>query len=149
YALAAALVSQYTSNSANTILDPTNAINNAHNQAVQTAIWYLTYNTDYQPAATWPAFSLPSGVSQSAVNYWINWAENHVSSVDLRAWAIISGPATAAGSLLNPTTGMYQTFLVQVASNPEPGFYGVLLVGLAGLYVAARRRKAALNATAA
>jgi len=73
----------------------------------------------------------------------VNWAENNVTSVDMGAWAVISGPANADGTLLPPGgDNGYQTFLVQVDPVPEPTFFGLLAVGLAGLAAVAVRRRA-------
>ena len=61
YALAAALVSQY--DNTNNQIQPENPENDARNQAVQSAIWDITYNTDYNPGATWPPAGNPFDIS--------------------------------------------------------------------------------------
>jgi hypothetical protein len=152
YTLAAALISEY-EDSSNQI-DPTNPANTSQNQAIQTAIWYLTYNNEYNPGATWAPFDPTQyGASNGNINspgdylYWVNWAENNVTSVDLNDWAIVSGPADASGNLLPPNgVNGYQTFLVQVQPTPEPTFFALLAVGLLGLAVVARKRRAQLAA---
>ncbi len=137
YALAAALVSQYQDGSG--VIDPTNPVNDSRNQSIQTAIWYLTYNSDYTtPMGPWPS-GAPYDLSSNNYMYWVNWAEQNVKSVNLNDWAVISGPAPG-GSLETPN-GNYQTFLVEVAPTPEPGVYWALPLGLGGLLLARRFRK--------
>jgi hypothetical protein len=147
YTLAAALVSEY--QDASNQIDPTNLANSSRNKAIQTAIWYLTYNNEYNPGAAWAPFDPAQyGASDGNVNspndyrYWVNWAENNVTSVDMSAWAVISGPANADGTLLAPgSDNGYQTFLVQVDALPEPTFFGLLAIGLMGLTAVAVRRR--------
>lgn len=180
YALAAALVSQYVSPS-NDPDDPANPLNDAENRAIQTAIWYVTYNSDYStPAGPWntnpstpgnsggaPFNPTAYGVESSTLNtsnflYWVSWAETNVDDVNLNDWAVISGPITG-GALESPLNdgGVYQTFLVQLTPSgtttnfggpeppvPEPAFYGLLALGLAALFMAARLRNAQAHRTA-
>jgi len=51
--------------------------------------------------------------------------------------ALFLPPQTVDG---NPS---YQTFLVQVAATPEPGFFALLALGLAGLFAVSYYRRAA------
>jgi len=164
YALAAALVSQYDAGSSSGTTqvdsgnDPTNVSDSARNQAIQTAIWYVTYNHDYG-ATTWPPFT-DSSAQTAAYTTWVTWAENNVDSVNLNDWAVISGPANGSGtppSLTSPN-GVYQTFLAQVNDSgpninlndtaPEPTFYWLMAFGLASLFIASRRRKAQASVSA-
>jgi len=164
YTLAAALVSQYV-DSSNTP-DPVNLNGGSGiNQALQEAVWYITYNSDYQSGATWP----PSGQGISApvactgsnnvnTNYmcWVQYAEANANTVNTSAWAVASGPTNASGTLTTPPPIVdgypsYQTFLVQVNSGgvvttgdnpptPEPAYFA-LTAGLGGLIVFMRRRR--------
>ena len=166
YTLAAALVSQYVdnTNSANpTQLNGGSAVNSA----IQEAIWYITYNNEYSPGATWPPPGDSIGSATCAAghdnvtdpnNYrcWVQYAEANAASVQTNQWAVISGPADANGTLLapQPLNGYpqfpaYQTFLAEVTPGgqinhdnptPEPTYF-VLTSGLGGLLVLARRRR--------
>lgn len=135
YALTAALITQYENSSG--VIAPDAPENNARNRSIQAAIWYIIYNTEYTPGATWLGFDIASG-APAGYNDWVQWAETNVNSVDKASWAVISGPASATGELSNPN-GFVQTFLVQVA--PEPTFYGMLMLGFGGLFIARRRRQ--------
>ena len=138
YTLAAALVSQYADTTP--APDPTNLDGgSAVNQAIQQAIWYITYNSEYQSGATWPPPGLgltsPASCSsaQSVTNStgntdyacWVQYAEANANTVNTNGWAVVSGPADASGNLLAPSTTCaycngypsYQTFLVQEDSN--------------------------------
>ncbi len=168
YTLAAALVGQY--EGIGGALDPTNPDGNGSdapasvNLAIQQAIWYVTYNNEYngmwQNGTTWPpdGMSLAAGPGDQSYTYWVNWAEQNATTVNTSAWVVISGPAEANGTLdaPGPLNGIYynypsyQTFLAQVgggppyltttATAPEPT-YLVLTFGLSGLIVLARVRK--------
>jgi hypothetical protein len=169
YTMAAALVSQYVDTTP--AINPTNLDGSSTvNQAIQEAIWYITYNSDYQTGATWPppGQGISSPVSclggQSALNStgntdyacWVQYAETNANTVNTSAWAVISGPASASGTLVTPPPTIdgypsFQTFLTQVnpGSNktigstptPEPAYFELTL-GLGGLIVFARRRRA-------
>jgi len=163
YALAAALISQYDDSTTDgaTYVDapgdpklvPTNVSNTARNKAIQTAIWYVTYNKEYDTSAAWPAFNT-STTQRNNYLAWVAWAENNVDSVNLNDWAVISGPANGPGSppSLTSPNGVYQTFLVQASdsgptitlndSTPEPTFYWLVAFGMGALFIASRRRNA-------
>lgn len=162
YTMAALLVSEYTDG---TNPDPANLINNAQNQAIQEAIWYITANNDYYPGGSDAPFPMTAGscstFSVTNAQCWVNYAESNVDSAltnntFLNDWAVISGPANPAGTypnnLLPPTVSSgynsYQTFLVQLTPGtvttltPEPSFYLVLGLGLAGLFFVRRIKRA-------
>jgi hypothetical protein len=164
YTLAAALVSEY--NGSPTTNDPQELTNTPVNAAIQEAIWYITYNSDYQAGATWPPTG--SGIpandncsgSFNANDYscWVQYAEDNANTVNTSAWAVISGPADASGNLLSPAnvdgSPSYQTFLVQVAAGsittgssggplPEPTYFALLGVSCLVLFAVSRRRRKA------
>jgi hypothetical protein len=154
YTLAAALVSQY-------VTTPTNLNGSSPvNQAIQEAIWYITYNSDYETGATWPppGQGIPSSevclAGQSATNptgntdyaCWVKYAEANAGSVNTKAWAVISGPTASNGSLITPPPLVdgypsYQTFLVQVNPTPEPAYFALTL-GLGAFIFFVRQRRA-------
>jgi hypothetical protein len=175
YTLAAALVSQYVDTTNKP--DPTNLNGgSAVNQAIQEAIWYITYNSDYETGATWPppGQGISSPVSclggQSALNSsgntdyacWVQYAEANANSVNTSAWAVVSGPADQNGNLLTPPSNCttcagfpsFQTFLVQVSpgsqithDNPTPEpTYFLLTFAMGGLILLVRRRQAGKQA---
>lgn len=140
YTLAAALVSQYVYSGGT--LDGSNPTN----LAIQEAVWYITANNT---SGTDPGFGFPTPNAGSNTNYayWLNYVltnqNNVVTNVNLNQWAVVSGPANPSTGVVNGPANVdglnsYQTFLVQVT--PEPTFYGVLAIGLGGLFFAARRR---------
>ncbi|HWF11877.1 MAG TPA: hypothetical protein VG297_25590 [Bryobacteraceae bacterium] len=170
YTLTAALVSQYVDSTSTP--NPTNLQGGSLvNRAIQEAIWYITYNSDYETNATWatiapgdigPATCGAGETVSSAggnTNYacWVKYAEGNVQNVNTSAWAVISAPAEPNGTLDgpadlfgNPAYPAYQTFLVQVDSNgiithenptPEPVYFGLTLA-LAGVIVFTRIRQA-------
>jgi hypothetical protein len=109
-------------------------INGASNLDLQEAAWRLTYmlggpvgeglpgaNADYNAALAFLA-------NPANAKYGFN------------RWAVISGPVDGRGGLLDPGT---QTFLVQVQPTPEPGAFGLMGAGLAGVVFLLRRRKKA------
>jgi hypothetical protein len=166
YTLAAALVSQYADSTP--AINPTNLNGGSPvNQAIQEAIWFVTYNSDYQTGATWPpsgqGIGSPlacSGPNNVNTNYmcWVQYAENNANTVNTSAWAVVSGPADSSGNLLTPPTNCttcegypsFQTFLAQVnpgpnktigsTPTPEPAYFELTL-GLGGFIVFARRRR--------
>jgi hypothetical protein len=165
YTLAASLVSQYVDTTP--APDPVNLNGSSGvNQAIQEAIWYVTYNSDYQSGATWPpsgqGINSPvacSGSNNVNTNYmcWVQYAETNANTVNTSAWAVVSGPTDASGNLMTPPpiVGGYpsfQTFLVQLdsggvtttgsnPSTPEPTYF-MLTSGLGGLILFVRRRRA-------
>jgi len=163
YTLAAALVSQYVDSG--NVANPTNLNGSSPvNTAIQEAIWYITYNNEYPgDGATWPPesdiSSLTCGAGQNALNSsgntnyacWVRYAEANAGSVKTNAWAVISGPTNAGGTLQAPAplNGVYnqypsyQTFLVQVTPGnptPEPAYF-VLTFGLGAFILFVRRRR--------
>jgi hypothetical protein len=161
YTLAAALVSQYADTTATA--NPTNLDGSSPvNQAIQEAIWYITYNSDYQTGATWAPAGLGAGAPVACsgpnnvnTNYmcWVQYAEANANTVNTSAWAVISGPANSSGNLLAPQiingSPSYQTFLAQVDGSPTPEpTYFVLTLALGGLVVFARIRSARKQSTA-
>jgi hypothetical protein len=169
YTLAAALVSQYVDSTSTP--DPTNLQgSSAVNKAIQEAIWYVTYNSDYQTGATWATIAPGQigpetcGAGETVTNggntdyaCWVKYAEANVQNVNTSAWAVISAPAEPNGTLDDPTNlfgnpayPAYQTFLVQVNSGgiithenptPEPVYFGLTLA-LGGVIVFTRIRQA-------
>jgi len=175
YTLAAALVSQYVDSTSTS--NPTNLNGGSPvNAAIQEAIWYITYNSDYQTGATWPppgqgiAPTRTCGSGQSALNStgntdytcWVQYAEANANSVNTSAWAVVSGPADNNGNLLTPPSNCptceglpaFQTFLAQVNpggqlthENPTPEpTYFLLTFAMGGLILLVRRRQAGKQA---
>jgi hypothetical protein len=103
--------------------------NTARNKAVQEAIWRIMDTADRTPQ--FDLLSVPS-----AVQDWIDDALAAVqTNTDWGWFRIYSGTAYTSG--LNDYSGAYQTY-VQIV--PEPGFYGLLGLGLSGLYLIRRRK---------
>lgn len=157
YELAAILISQYVPSDG----DP---LNNTENQSIQDAIWHLTENGSVGTQADLTGainVDVPAGYSD-----WIAYAAailNANPNYAWNQWAVVSGGYGGGGcsSTLVSTPGdtpaqlgctlaagtPVQTFLVQVngtgggfqSPTPEPRFYGVLLVGMLGLYGMASR----------
>ncbi len=132
YKMAAYLISQYTAIGGNLQNGLTNATSNS---AIQKTIWALTSNN---------ATTAQNTPGQTAfVGDWIDRARANYQSIDLTKWAVVSWTVDGNGNLgtagYGDGTGARQTFLVQVV--PEPGFYGLLALGLAGLGVMAQRRR--------
>jgi hypothetical protein len=132
YRMAAYLVSQYDFLS---LGDAQSGLNGSDkNNAIQNTIWALTNNNS--TTAQNPGVIVPDAS-------WLTEAKNNYLTVDMTRWAVVSWTVDDAGKL---GTGVYgaedgarQTFLVQVV--PEPGFYGMVSLGLSGLLVAFYRRK--------
>ena len=154
YKLVAALVMQYQDSNLsgdyskpydqahNNSLTGQAAINlTARNDAIQRAIWWIMYNkvADPTPSPDDITGNLSAGVP-AGYSDWVDWATHNVGSLDLSSWAVISGPAYSSGSLLPPSSGRYQTFLVQVQAAPEPAYLGLLAVGLGAILWFKRRR---------
>ncbi len=101
--------------------------------AIQKAIWAITNNSSLTGG-----YSVISPIGDSTTNgYWIDQAINNYNTVDLTHWAIVSW--SLDGNTMDPLTPGRQTFLVQVT--PEPGFLGVLTLGMLGLFFFVPRRK--------
>jgi hypothetical protein len=119
----------------------------ARNEAIQRAIWWITYNNVNGPPS--PANitgNLAAGVS-GVYSDWVHYAMKNVSSLDLSSWAIISGPATIGGAVLPPDNAHYQTYLVQmtglqVQATPEPQHLALLIAGLVAMLWFRRPRSA-------
>lgn len=134
YEMAAWLISQYTGFDS--------SISNAHpgrEDAIQHAIWAITNNsTSSSGFQTYGALTLSD---QTQDSYWIHQAYLasqdgflgfkgiSAATLDPTKWAVVTWGVNSTGGLTGVTA--LQTFLVEVV--PEPGFYGVLAVGLAGL----------------
>ena len=133
YRAAAYLISQFDRTPTANLQD--GLVNNTKNQAIQNTIWALTNNNT-------PGWDLAGNTAWDAT--WLQAALDNYLNVDLNNWAVLSWEVDASGNLLagagneSPYTDR-QTFLVQIV--PEPGFYGVLAAGFAGLAFAARRLK--------
>lgn len=132
YRMAAFLVSQYSG-------FPSGPTPNAADDALQLAIWKVIYNN----SAPNRSYNF-TGVSTGAGS-WIDQARqfalNSANDSWFNTWAIVSwGVNPTSGALSGAmNSNAYQTFLVQIV--PEPGFYGLLTLGLGGLFLAARRRR--------
>jgi hypothetical protein len=142
YEMAAYLVSQFPQfdTSVNgTGGDPSDP-NSLKVDAIEGAIWDIMSNsTPTEPAfIDFPAL-LSAKPGQDDIDYWIYQASltaNYTSKAG--KFAVISWVANSSGGLQNADGHNAQTFLVEVA--PEPGFYGALVIGFAGLFFAVRRR---------
>ena len=100
--------------------------------AIQKVIWAITNNSSLTGG-----YSVISPIGDPTTNgYWIDQAINNYNTVDLTHWAIVSW--SVDGNTLDPLTPGRQTFLVQVT--PEPGFFGVLTLGMFGLFFFVPRR---------
>ena len=119
----------------------------ARNEAIQRAIWWITYNNvNGAPSPANITGSLSDGVAVPYMD-WVHYAMKNVSKLDLSSWAIISGPATIGGAVLLPDSAYYQTYLVQVTglqvqATPEPQYIALLVAGL-GAMLWFRRPRAA------
>jgi hypothetical protein len=129
--------------------DISEPLNDDRNDAILRAIWEITENNTYQ---TPPSF--PHGISTGVPNGyqdWIQWAEANVSGTDFSEWAVVSGTYQNAGAGWQLDAGgpMVQTFLAEVTPDPiqtasltpEPGFYGILALGLVVVGYTIHRRE--------
>jgi hypothetical protein len=152
YEMAAWLVSQYPGGVGTSPDNPV-ITGGAQSDAIQEAIWTIMNNNSPGLQAPYPA---GDEASPSLVSSYITQAAASFSTVNADDWAVVSWAAdpnsNPAGALVAGQN--YQTFLVNLAGGsssnnnengltPEPGFYGVLTVGLGGLLLAIRRRKTA------
>ncbi len=118
----------------------------ARNEAIQRAIWWITYNDVNGPPS--PANINGSRADGVAGGYsdWVDYAMQNAGAVDLSSWAVISGPATIGGTVLAPDSAHFQTYLVQLDSTritqatPEPKFLALLVAGLVAMIWSRRRR---------
>jgi hypothetical protein len=145
YEMAAWLISQYTGFAGG-------LVNDAKDRNIQNAIWDLT-NNNTDGAENGGAHHVIGGLVSDAYNpgdpdnhpgseaYWIDQAYKNYTTVDPFKWAVVTWNVNPDGTFAvgNYDIGERQTFLVQLT--PEPGFYGVLSIGLTGLIWAVRRRK--------
>jgi len=139
YRMAAWLVSQYLQFPAGPTPDP-----NPTNQAIQAAIWKVMLNKTLSYDADVLGLPVTAG-SPSGSSDWIDAAKTFVSSryddPFFNNWAIVSGGVVPQGNAwVFDSNHKYQTFLVQ--TTPEPGFYGLLALALAGLFLAYTKRSA-------
>jgi hypothetical protein len=158
YQMAAYLVSLYNFSSNSTV----------DNNAIQEAIWAITNNNSgngtpgqYEPG--YSDLSLASGPVNGYVQQAFEYYQNPTKGASLSNWAVVSWGASATGVLgsgaYNASNSANQTFLVELGTGsgttgtgvsngggggatPEPGFYGLLALGLGGLFFAARWKKA-------
>jgi hypothetical protein len=133
------------------------SLSSSNNEAIQMAIWALTSNNS-PITGGYNTTGISGLVSDPTHNaYWINQALNAYNSGSLGSipnnWAVVSWNVNNSG---NTTSPYRQTFLAQIggsgglpgtSATPEPGFYGALALGLAGLGFAIRRRKLAAGST--
>jgi hypothetical protein len=138
YQMAAYLVSNYAFFN-NALPTSTEVYSDATDRGIQSAIWAILDPTSdlYVP---------PTSLSDSGdINYWLSKAAqwlptaNTTAGEQLLSRFVIVSDAKIAGSL-NPTQVGIQEFITPVAPVPEPGFYGVVGIGLAGLLWMARRK---------
>ena len=138
FAMAAYLITQYNGfvgSEAGAIV-----ANTTEDLAIQHAIWSLTANNSLAGA-----FSTISGndADNTTDQYWIHQALLNYAGVDTSKWAVVSWTTDSQGNL--DSRANKQTFLVQVAATPEPRFYGMLMLGIMGLCLVARRRWVSAN----
>lgn len=111
----------------------------ATDDAIQRAIWKIMYNNTGSNSFNYSSADVSSG---AAAGSWIDIARNFALNANnasyFNNWAVVSWTVDANGNFGNGYSG-YQTFVVQVV--PEPGFYGVLALGLSALGFAVARRK--------
>jgi hypothetical protein len=134
FEMAAYLVSQYNGfvgNESGAVVS-----NTAQDLAIQEAIWSLTNNSSLSGG-----FSTISGndTVNTTDQYWIHQALLNYASINTADWAVVSWTTDSLGNLNYQSDK--QTFLVQVTPTPEPRFYGVLILAMAGLGFFARRRQ--------
>jgi hypothetical protein len=134
YRMAAWLISQYSGMPAG---GPT--VKDARDVAIQRAIWAIIHNSVGGDITGYSSISGTVG-DPTTVRHWVEEAKKaaNYNTIDLSRWAVVSWVVSANGALLEDDR---QTFLVQIV--PEPGFYGLLGLGLSALLFFARRRQTA------
>jgi hypothetical protein len=135
YRMAAFLVSQYVGFPSG---PSGSGADDQRNDALQRAIWKVMYNNSLAQPFNFSSVDISSGVT-GGYSDWIAAAlafvTNSANDAFFSKWAVVSWDINADGSL----SGGKQTFAVQVV--PEPGFYGLLALGLGGLFLAVRRKR--------
>lgn len=139
YRMAAWLVSQYLQFPAGPTPD-----NNATNRAIQAAIWKVMLNQSLTYDSDVLALNVSNG-APAGYSTWIDAAKAYVSAnynnPFFQNWAIVSGAVKQVnGSWVFDSTNKKQTFLIQ--TTPEPGFYGLLTLGLTALFLTLQKRSA-------
>jgi hypothetical protein len=136
YQMAAYLVSNYAFFN-NALPTSTEVYSDATDRGIQSAIWAILDPTS-------DLYVSPTSLSDSGnINYWLTKAAQWLPTANTKAGEqllgrfVIVSDAKIAGSS-NPTQVGIQEFITLV---PEPGFYGVVGVGLAGLLWMARRKR--------
>ena len=139
YIMAAALIQQY---------DPSQNMpdNDLRDKAIQRAIWQLTANPN---TSSFTIGDISSGVIGGS-GTWLDYAASQINNVNLNGWAVISGGLNGAATGFSGSPNV-QTFIVRLTGGnnlnlPEPGFYGVLAIGLTGLFTVVSRRRNAMKA---
>jgi hypothetical protein len=136
YWMVAWLIEQFTGFPAGPDAPDTTTPNGLKNIALQTAIWKLmrtTQATGFGPTVA----QLNTWDSVFGAAAWVAAAKLAVQNGYFPdGWAVLSWMVDANGDL---TQTEYQTLLVQVV--PEPGFYGLLGLGLSALIFFTRRRR--------
>jgi hypothetical protein len=139
YRMAAWLITQYQAGPTYEASDYYSPADTARNDAIQTAIWAAMDTQGNNPNLTL------SGDALTWFNDAATFVGNNYNDPLFSRWAVVS--AWVIGTSLsntdgNPNSGLgvVQTFLTEV---PEPGFYGLLALGLSGLWLAIKRRREA------
>lgn len=133
YAMAAWLVTQYSGMPGG---GPT--LKDARDIAIQRAIWAIIHNS---VGGSGGYSTIGTGTTDTTVAYWVNQAKTAYTQIDPSRWAVVSWLVDESGNLRDDVRR--QTFLVQIV--PEPGFYGLLGLGLSALIFLARRRRPAVQ----
>jgi hypothetical protein len=142
--MAAYLVTQYDGFS-----PYTNVLTTQKNADIQQAIWALTNNSAFNSHSNGTngfdgGTANTYNASDDGVKSWINaaftaaTASDFSTKVNLDNWAVVSWVVDSNNDLTSPR----QTFLVELSSpTPEPGFYGVLALGLSAIALRIGRKK--------
>jgi hypothetical protein len=114
-----------------------NSVGTSSDNAIQLAIWDITSNSTGSVDDEYA----PSPAQDPAAWVWVQDAlscyTTSCSGWNPGAWAVVSWATSPSGSLGPPPN--HQTFLVQLV--PEPGFYGLLGLGVIGLIFGALHKK--------